>query len=704
MATANCFPNPPPVNPLSQLLLSTLGSNFFPPFNAGFQPVDTSAFTEEKLLQFQLPGGGKIKGVGDPNHLHLSEYVTPLIGAIGTVFSFFAPLFLILDVIRAIIDIICALFNPVPLILTIVDLFVAVLPPIIALFPPFSGVLLGINVAKLIVALIGSLVASFLPIIDEIVTTTQTVIGELANGNISIVDIVTLKICQLLQEFANKIGGLLPISFILELINIFMSIGSKFFCAPSSPCCTEESCPPIIINPPGGKAKVTRRVEKFTVKDLIAAVINLINIPLQAITDFVNATLNPVLEVVSNILNNIVGVIVNMLSVLNAVLVGALQGIIDALTLNAVNLNVPKLDFTIPIPDIFDDIILVQPETELFITTHISTANPNGLLSSAGVGFNYSSADMSKLPIYVVEPDKIPAPGSDPDPATMRVRVTRGATNVLQRVRSTDGSSFVIRDDSFPLNSVINYVFIPDEINLIKLDLIGLGCQSDITKAKSGLDAFIEADAGAVIPGTSSKQSVFSKIGETQFPPLPTDQFNQLLAQITADPKTGVDPTPILNQYLDTLGKFTDKLVCIGASSIRSQFTVSKQFPQQDEPVTLTLLVRDAGGNPLLIGGVLPTSSFRAEFYTTFGDISPVVFHPEDGTFTATITASEPGTATVEAAFIVREKECIRAKNFDGFTVTPNVQPIQFVPTHGSAPRVRRRDQFIQSRGGRVRR
>lgn len=698
----SCFLDLPPINPLSQLLLDTLGENFFPPFSAQFQPVDTSKLTEEPLLQMQLPGGGAIKPIGDPLHTHLSEYVTPLIGSLGTIFSFFAPLFLILDVIRAIIDIICALFNPVPLILSVVDLFVAVLPPVVALFPPFASILLAINTAKLITALIGALGSSLIPIAVEVVEVTVLVGIELAKGNISVVDAATLKICQLLQEFANKLGGLLPISFILKLIDFFMNIGSKFFCTNQSPCCTTDNCPPIIINPPGGIAKVVRSVEKFTLKDLIELLFNAINIPLGIVSDLINDTIGPFFGQISSFLNNVVDVIVNVLDALNVALGGVLSGIINTLNLGSLNIELGPIDIKIPIPDIFGDVILVQPETEFEMFTAVSTPNANGLSSATGVGHTYHFDELSQIPKYVVEPDKIPAPGSDPDPASMRVRLGSSG-EVLQRVRSIEGLNFVIRDDTFPLGDEVNYVFVPDEINLIKLELIGLGCHSDIQKAKGGLDAFIQADAGATVAG-SGGAPVLDKIGEQEFPKPPVDELNQLLDQLTQDPKTAVDPTPIINKYLDDLAAFTDKLLCVGASSVKSTFTISKPFAQPNEGVVLTFTVNDQGGNPLLIGGVLPSSSFTAQFYTTFGEVSPVVFNSTTGTFTATLSSPVPGKALLQAAFFVRNKECMRAKNFDGFSVTPGLQEVEFIPERSAYPRTRRKDQFVQSRGGRARR
>lgn len=240
---ADCFP-PAPVNPINATLLGVFGDNYFPPYNSGFQPTSRSGLTNESLLQLQLPGGGKLKPDGNPTSRHISEIISPITGALGTVFALFGPLYIILDLIRAIIDIICAFFNPVPVIAAVVDLFVTVIPPIIALFPPLSAILHALNVAKVVTSIVVALTSAIVAIADLIVENAISIPGLISDGNINTVESVTTKICILIEQFANELGAFAPISFIIELLELFMSLGSQFFCASDAICCNADACPP----------------------------------------------------------------------------------------------------------------------------------------------------------------------------------------------------------------------------------------------------------------------------------------------------------------------------------------------------------------------------------------------------------------------------------------------------------------------------
>ena len=245
-----------PMNPINELLLSVFGDNFFPPMNAGFQPSNFSAQLQEKTLNMKFPANAEIGPIGDKTQTDLSGHVAGLIGQLGPIFSIFGVLFLILDLIRAIIDIICAMFNPEPMILALIDLFVTVLPPIIALYPPLSTILMIINVIKLIVAIVVSLLAILIPLLDLVVENATGIIQLIADGNLGAVDSETSKLCGLFQQFANELGAFDPISFILEMINFFSTLGAKFFCASDNSCCDTTSCPAIITTPPSGTATV----------------------------------------------------------------------------------------------------------------------------------------------------------------------------------------------------------------------------------------------------------------------------------------------------------------------------------------------------------------------------------------------------------------------------------------------------------------
>jgi hypothetical protein len=283
---ADCIPIGP-INPFNQAILSAFGPNFYPPFNAGFQPVDKKSMANEKLLQMQLPGGGKIKPTGQP-YTSINELLTTVMGAIGSIMSGFAPIFIILDLIRGILDIICALFNPIPVIQSIVDLFLNVIPPVIAILPPIASILFAIDVIKLIIAVIMAMLSSLIPIIEQILECGTKIPADIENGNFSAVDGCAQRICQLLQLFLNEIGALAPISLILEMLDFMMGLGANFFCAAEAECCNPDSCPPIINDPPTGSATILSSQGEVNLQPFIG--IDLVIVPAATV---LSAPMNP---------------------------------------------------------------------------------------------------------------------------------------------------------------------------------------------------------------------------------------------------------------------------------------------------------------------------------------------------------------------------------------------------------------------------
>lgn len=771
----SCLPDAKPTNPISQLIMGALGENYFPPYDANFQPVDRTKLTEDRFLKLQTPGGGKIKPIGDPKHTHISEFLTPISGALGAIFAFFGPLYIILDVIRALIDIICSLFNPIPLILTVVDLFVNVLPPLIALFPPLSTILHAINVAKVVTAIVGSIAASLIPIIAEIVESSLSIATELANGNLNAVELIEIKICELLADFLNAIGAFGPIKFILELIETFMNLAAVFPCVPSlpglpgSPCCSTENCPPVVINPPTGRMRVLHRIERFTLADLWEMMTGAIKPPLEKISEILNDVVKLALESIEDAMNSIpIGGVIEavklLLDTVNGLVLGALDDFIEDLELDEFQLgdllpNFPELDLgsVLDTPDGWDEIFLIHPLMTLEYLSAVSAQNENGLVSIKGVGSEYSASELEDIQNFIIPPDTIPLPlpkipsffgasdstSVEEDPATMKVEMTAGnntkvapalfqfptintisnrlniPASSIRNILNTFGYGYIptdalgiiqVYDDSFEVGTEVEYTIRPQQIELLKNNLIGLGCLNDIQSASLALFERMTADVQAArdVSGDSSVSTFdpVSKKINRPFPPPPEQDLQDLLQQMTEDPTTAVDPLPILNDYLDDLADFVDSLVCIGASSVESEFSSSKQYVLANgkDYSILSLNIRDQGGNNLLAGGLLPGSDFTAQFTTTFGKVSDVEFEPDSGTFFATISSDEIGVAEVTAEFVVRNKVCMRSATFDDLSVKPQIEIVNFVAERGAFQRVRKKPQYVQSRGGRVRR
>ena len=894
-----------PTNPVSALIVSVLGENFYPPYDLNFQPIDRSKLTEEKFLKMNTPGGGKLKPIGDMKHVHISEVVAPIAGVLGTVFAFFAPLYIILDVIRALIDIICSLFNPVPLILTVVDLFLNVVPPLIALYPPLSSILHAINAAKLIVAIVGSVVSAIIPIIFKVVEAALSIPGLLEEGAISALDNVGIQICELLQEFANALAGFGPIKFILDMLKLFMEMGSKFFCvgAPNgdSPCCTVENCPPIIINPPAGEGRVLFKVDKVTLYDLVDGFYGAILPVIRKIEDWINLfvpVINNIIDVVTDFLNSVVVTTLDVLLDAVVFIMNTVNSFVGGLFTQFINsfqssvgssiqnfALIPDLtvavDITPEVPVAWKDVILVHPAMYIRYDSATSQPNENGLVSQIGFGHEFSATEMAGLQNFIIPPELIAVPlpkmpkwlgGSDDsededkqDPATIKVKIVKpdgdlsirntvgeadfinyntigmkydplvlpgtfttptegevvggvefltptgqphplfvnqvpyvqgtvptafgdymidyenGAAVVFvgndetpfstleyaiyganrevlmnySSLASTLGKSVIasaifafptieqilaslglpntaagkenlitlftslgfgflpldalgilhVYADNFEQGDSIRYEILPQQIELLKNNLIGLGCQNDIRAAAEGLSVLINDGNLALPPGKTPLDPLIEKIGKP-FPPPPEEELQELLDQLTEDPTTPVDPLPIINTYLDQLADFVDSVVCVGASAVQSEFLVDKPFILANgrDFATLSLNIKDQGGNQLLIGGLVPGSNFRAQFFTDFGEVGDVEFDPDSGIFFAPIRNDRPGIANITAVFVVGDRVCTSISEFSNLEVSQQVVRVEFIPEKTAYPRVRKQPQYIQSRGGRVRR
>jgi len=414
----------------------------------------------------QLPGGGKIQPNGSPQHTTIADYITPVTGLLGSIFNFFGPLFIILDVIRGIIDVLCALFNPFPAVASIVELFVTILPPVIALYPPFATILLALNVAKIVTAIVVAMIAHITPIIDLLVSNALGISGLLTDGNLGAVDSVTAKICGLIALLTNEISSLAPIKFILELLGAFMELGSKFFCVRGSPCCDSENCPSIIINPPTGRAEVIRSTKKFTMLDLLNLGFEASSSLFNAITDLINAVILAIQEPFDNMIEGITAFISNTIDFVDYLIekFNSIPGVpnlnfefnADAITNSLAKLNIPSLTLDLPttlveaiefipifesalaaiglntknIESIFDSIVFVKPEIEIkFLMSGgnnvVSSENENGLISEKGVGSVYTIDELLPLQNYIIDPDKIPASQDEKFPATLRCNIIK---------------------------------------------------------------------------------------------------------------------------------------------------------------------------------------------------------------------------------------------------------------------------------------
>lgn len=640
---ADCFVDAEPINPINQLLVDLFGDNYFPPYSSAGQPPNQTKMNNERLLQWSLPGGGKSKPPSQPQLSSITDLIAPMTAILGQFFTFLGPLFIIIDVIRGIIDVICAMMNPGPLIAAILQLITVIIPPLIALFPAFAMVLMAINVCKLIVSIIVSMLSILIPLIELIVNNALSIADLLAapNFNIAAVDGVTLKICTLLQSLDNQIGAFTPISFILELFDIFASMSSGFFCGPGSDCCNGNACPPFVVNPPAGKAKVVSKED-----------------------------------------------------------VGALRLLLG---------------------DYISDLFGIKNSMTLRVLSATSSENPFGILSSKGVGSTYSSPELLAGAKYIVSPGKIAIPASNgpsngpAKPYTLALKMTRDGQTKTARITDirSSGSDVLIevdRDD-FDVSQNVDFTLIPDMTTLLSLNMIGLGCVNEISVASQGLANQANADlaATAITNGGSQANNGLSslrdKVGR-ELPRPPISDLAGIADKIILEPTTNVgeEMSTVLLDYLDEVTSYYDSILCIGASRLKSDFSISKNIVTSDgyDSATLTMTVRDQGGAPLL-AGLLPNSTARVEFYSTKGIIGPAIFDDITGAYQATISSVDDGDAEITAALVIDNNTCMVPGVFDGFAVTDKILRVNFIPSEEIFGRRRPTNQYVQSGRGKRR-
>lgn len=640
----SCFTDIEPINPINQLLVDLFGENYFPPYAASGQPPKQRSMVDDKLLQFAFPGGGKGKPPGMPQLNSIADLIAPMTSMLAQFFVFLGPLFIIIDVIRGIIDVICALLNPVPLIAAIIQLLTVIIPPIIALFPSFAMVLMAINLCKLIVSIIVSMLAILIPLIELIVRNALSIADLLAppNFNIAAVDGVSLKICTLLQHLDNQIGAFTPISFILELFDLFSALAASFFCAPGSACCDNNSCPAFVVNPPTGRGIVLSKFDADPIRDILS--------------------------------------------------------------------------------DPISDLLGINSSMVIEFTTATSSANSFGLLSSKGVGSTYTLPELLAGARYVVDPSKIATPadsGPAHGPATpysLALRMTRRSDGEVRTARiksltiSSSNSSRAMVEvdrDDFDVNESIDYTILPDMAALLGLNMIGLGCINEVSVASQGLVNQINADAqGGGGTGTGNGlSSLRDKVGE-DLPRPPTDDLNNIASIISNDPTSDVTDQmkTVLLDYLDNVTAYYDSVLCVGASRLKSDFSINKTTIIGDgyDSAVLSLTVKDQGGTPLL-NGLLPNSSATVEFYATNGTVGPAILDDVTGTFRATYTSTERGEAEITAAFIVDNKVCMIPGIFDGFAVSDKILRVHSIAKEESFAHRRPANQYVQSGRGKRR-
>ena len=252
-----------------EAIIESFGEAFVAPYAAELQPIDAMIFNTESLLQFDLPAGMSMKPYAELAKTEsIGSAINSLMQGLAPIMSAYGFLMPIFQVIIGIMEVLCALMNPFAVKRAIKKLFKKYIPKLVAMFPFLAGVVIILNIIKMILAVIIFFMTVVLPMILLIINNAKIVneaIRSAAAGNFNSdkANAGKEKIEALIIEMMNQMGALKAFLPLLEMIMVILGLKLKFPCKKAKGddgCCDDDVCPPIIINPPKGQATLSREL------------------------------------------------------------------------------------------------------------------------------------------------------------------------------------------------------------------------------------------------------------------------------------------------------------------------------------------------------------------------------------------------------------------------------------------------------------
>lgn len=251
-----------PEGVLLSILLTIAGPNFQPPYIGDQQPQDIIEANDDFLLNFDGPGGTKMKGMSFPGG-NIGMAINTLMMVLSPFMSGFSLLMPIFGVIIGILEVICALLSPFAVPPVVKKLFEKYLPPLLSLFPPISGAVLMMSIIKLLIAIAYYVLTEVVPTVELIVQNAQALEEALKNPEDvpeSRISAVEAKIENVVDTLVQKLGLLAMLKPLIEIAFAIMKLLAGVPCVPNrrlgtGDCCGSEFCPDILYDPPQGSPK-----------------------------------------------------------------------------------------------------------------------------------------------------------------------------------------------------------------------------------------------------------------------------------------------------------------------------------------------------------------------------------------------------------------------------------------------------------------
>lgn len=259
------FITDPTVLTVIDTILNIAGPNYTPPYDTSAQPSDGAARDSDDYLQYDTPGGATMQGTADPSAaVSMGAAISSLLTSVAPIVSSYMLILPILGVIKGIIEVLCALMNPFAVIRAMARLFSKWIPKFASLFPPLAAVILLLSTIKVILAIVFFIMTVVIPIIQLIIHNIKLLASAFgSDSNEQQRNAGRNKLITLLIDLLNKLGVLSILGPILELLFIILKLGLGKPCKKGkkrpgddedSSCCNEETCPPVLKDPPKGTA------------------------------------------------------------------------------------------------------------------------------------------------------------------------------------------------------------------------------------------------------------------------------------------------------------------------------------------------------------------------------------------------------------------------------------------------------------------
>jgi hypothetical protein len=231
-----------------------------PPFSMPKIPFNDVIFPEaipEDILEFfesllaLLPFGIEFKGIPDRFTKTIWDFISNLITQIAPFLGFYKFIQALLEIILCIIDVLCALINPFAVIRAIVRLFKQCIPNFLAMFPWLALIIMILALILLLISLIIYLITTIVEYIDQLIENFKVFEKAVQRQGEDEILAAINKIGYLLCLFEEIFAILLAFGALFAIVEPLLGIGGRATCFQGeSDCCTDEFCPPFIVNSP----------------------------------------------------------------------------------------------------------------------------------------------------------------------------------------------------------------------------------------------------------------------------------------------------------------------------------------------------------------------------------------------------------------------------------------------------------------------